>query len=61
MAPTVAYSDRITHSCKYMAFTPYTKTVKAEEEEEGSVPETELLGDNDTLQVTEAAHVQLEA
>jgi hypothetical protein len=34
MAPTVAYSDRITHSCKYMAFTPYTKTVKAEEEEE---------------------------
>ena len=34
---------------------------EAEEEEEGSVPETELLGDNDTLQVTEAAHVQLEA
>lgn len=33
---------------------------EAEEEEEGSVPETELLGDNDTLQVTEA-HVQLEA
>ncbi|KAL6038349.1 hypothetical protein STEG23_029297 [Scotinomys teguina] len=33
---------------------------EAVEEEEGSVPETELLGDNDTLQVNEA-HVQLEA
>ncbi|XP_062064567.1 tyrosine-protein kinase transmembrane receptor ROR2 isoform X3 [Lepus europaeus] len=33
---------------------------EAEEEEEGSVPETELLGDNDTLQMEEA-QVQLEA
>ncbi|KAM9642612.1 tyrosine-protein kinase transmembrane receptor ROR2 [Trichechus inunguis] len=33
---------------------------EAEEEEEGSVPETELLGDNDTLQLEEA-EVQLEA
>uniref|UniRef100_A0ABK0L3K4 Receptor tyrosine kinase-like orphan receptor 2 n=1 Tax=Rattus norvegicus TaxID=10116 RepID=A0ABK0L3K4_RAT len=33
---------------------------EAEEEEEGSVPETELLGDSDTLQVNEA-HVHLEA
>lgn len=33
---------------------------EAAEEEEGSVPETELLGDNDTLPVNEA-HVQLEA
>nr|XP_054358634.1 tyrosine-protein kinase transmembrane receptor ROR2 isoform X3 [Pongo pygmaeus] len=33
---------------------------EAEEEEEGSVPETELLGDCDTLQVDEA-QVQLEA
>ncbi|ELV13365.1 Tyrosine-protein kinase transmembrane receptor ROR2 [Tupaia chinensis] len=33
---------------------------EAEEEEEGSVPETELLGDSDTLQVDEA-QVQLEA
>ncbi|KAM7322961.1 hypothetical protein ACRRTK_018466 [Alexandromys fortis] len=33
---------------------------EAAEEEEGSVPETELLGDSDTLQVNEA-HVQLEA
>ena len=32
----------------------------AEEEEDGSVPETELLGDNDTLQMSEA-EVQLEA
>ncbi|XP_044612590.1 tyrosine-protein kinase transmembrane receptor ROR2 isoform X5 [Equus asinus] len=33
---------------------------EAEEEEDGSVPETELLGDNDTLQMDEA-EVQLEA
>uniref|UniRef100_A0A8C6EYA8 Receptor tyrosine kinase like orphan receptor 2 n=1 Tax=Marmota marmota marmota TaxID=9994 RepID=A0A8C6EYA8_MARMA len=33
---------------------------EAEEEEDGSVPETELLGDNDTLQMDEA-QVQLEA
>ncbi|XP_027471226.1 tyrosine-protein kinase transmembrane receptor ROR2 [Zalophus californianus] len=33
---------------------------EAAEEEDGSVPETELLGDNDTLQVDEA-EVQLEA
>ncbi|KAF4019528.1 hypothetical protein G4228_011244, partial [Cervus hanglu yarkandensis] len=33
---------------------------EAEEEEDGSVPETELLGDNDTLQMGEA-EVQLEA
>ncbi|XP_026947770.1 tyrosine-protein kinase transmembrane receptor ROR2 isoform X2 [Sagmatias obliquidens] len=33
---------------------------EAEEEEDGSVPETELLGDNDTLQMDES-EVQLEA
>lgn len=34
--------------------------VQEEEEEEGSVPETELLGDNDTLQMDEA-EIQSEA
>nr|XP_048707150.1 tyrosine-protein kinase transmembrane receptor ROR2 isoform X2 [Caretta caretta] len=36
------------------------KPVQEEEEEEGSVPETELLGDNDTLQMDEA-EIQSEA